>query len=152
MNEKIANTITETLKHINEVRKNLFKFVLEFDKRAQLHDLSKLESPELEIFAENTDKLALTPYGGEEYQKLLETVKPAIQHHYSKNRHHPEFHKNGIEDMDLIDLSEMLADWIAATQRNKNGNIRKSIEINAKKHNMSPQLQKIFENTVSRYF
>ncbi len=152
MNEKTAQTIAETLQHIGEVRTNIFKFILELDKRSKLHDQSKLESPELEIFAENTDKLAKTPYGGPEYAALLESVKPAILHHYSKNRHHPEHWPNGVNGMDLIDLVEMLADWAAATKRNKDGNLRKSLEINAKKHGMSEQLTKIFENTIDRYF
>ena len=54
--------------------------------------------------------------------------------------------------MTLVDLIEMLADWKAATERNKDGNIRKSIEINSGKYNMSPQLRTIFENTVREYF
>lgn len=57
-----------------------------------------------------------------------------------------------MDDMTLVDLCEMLADWRAATQRNKNGNIRKSIEHNATRFNMSPQLTKIFENTVREMF
>ena len=47
--------------------------------------------------------------------------KPAIDHHYANNRHHPEHWPNGINDMTLMDLIEMLADWKAATARNKNG-------------------------------
>ncbi len=54
--------------------------------------------------------------------------------------------------MTLVDLIEMLADWRAATKRNKNGNIRKSIDINAEKYGISPQLKKIFENTVREMF
>lgn len=46
----------------------------------------------------------------------------------------------------------MLCDWKAATKRNKNGNIRKSIEINAQKYNISPQLEQILENTVKEIF
>jgi len=96
--------------------------------------------------------LGQTVYGSSEYKQLLVEVKPAIDHHYSKNRHHPEHWPNGVEDMTLVDLIEMLADWKAATERNKDGNIRKSIEINSGKYNMSPQLRTIFENTVREYF
>jgi hypothetical protein len=46
----------------------------------------------------------------------------------------------------------MLADWRAATERNKAGNIRKSIEINTEKYNISPQLRKVIENTVRDFF
>ena len=82
----------------------------------------------------------------------MERVKPAIEHHYANNRHHPEHWPNGIDDMTLLDLVEMLVDWKAATVRNKNGNIRKSVEHNSKRFNMSPQLTKIFENTVRELF
>ena len=46
----------------------------------------------------------------------------------------------------------MLVDWKAATERVKNGNIRKSIEHNAKRYGISEQLTGILENTVREYF
>ena len=152
MNQELIIHDSETLKHVNEVRQNIWTLIKELDHRAQIHDASKFEEPERSIFAENTSKLAKTEYGGEEYKKLLEEVKPAIEHHYSKNTHHPEHWPNGINDMDLMDLVEMLADWAAATKRNKNGNIHKSIEINTERFGISEQLAKIFTNTVNRYF
>jgi hypothetical protein len=83
---------------------------------------------------------------------LLGKVKPAIEHHYAKNRHHPEHWPNGIDDMTLLDIVEMLSDWRAATERNKNGNIRTSIEKNTVRYNMSPQLAQIMQNTVREMF
>ncbi len=144
--------MSETSKHINEVRKNIWTVIEELDKRAQIHDASKLESPEKEILAENTYKLGMTVYGSPEYKVLLEEVKPALDHHYSKNRHHPQYHPNLINDMNLVDIIELLCDWRAATKRNKNGNIRKSIEINAERFNISPQLRQILENTIKELF
>jgi hypothetical protein len=140
------------LTHIRDVRNNLHKFTQELDKRAELHDASKLESPEREVYAENIGELSKTIYGSPEYNVLLEKVKPALDHHYANNRHHPEHWPKGIEDMDLIDMLEMLADWAASTKKNKNGNIHRSIEHNARRFNMSPQLAQIFTNTVNRYF
>ena len=152
MNQELLTHDSETLKHVNEVRANIWTMIKELDRRAQVHDASKFEEPERSVFATNTPKLAKTEYGSEEYTKLLEEVKPAIDHHYSKNTHHPEHWPNGIDDMDLLDLVEMLVDWIAATKRNKNGNVHKSIEHNQGRFNMSPQLTSIFKNTVNRYF
>lgn len=152
MNDKLLYHDSETLKHINEVRQNLWIIIQELDRRAQIHDQSKLESPEREIFAEYTQELIKTEYGSPEYQELLKKVQPAIDHHYSRNRHHAEFHKNGISDMNLLDILEMLMDWRAATKRNKNGNIRKSIEHNAKRFNINPQLEQILLNTVKELF
>lgn len=142
----------ETLKHISKVRALLMEMIQELDNRARNHDLSKLESPEKEIFGEFTPELAKTEYGSQEYGDLLEKVRPAIEHHYSKNRHHPEFHKNGINDMNLVDLVELLCDWKAAGERNKNGNIRKSLDINIIRYEISPQLAKILENTIKEIF
>lgn len=151
-NDKTILGKMETLKHIQSVRSFLYLMIEELDNRARNHDQSKLESPEAEIFGEYTPELAKTKYGSPEYAALLEKVKPATDNHYAKNRHHPQHHKNGVDDMDLVDLTEMLCDWLAATSRNKDGNIRTSIDHNEKRFNMSPQLANIFRNTVNRYF
>ena len=45
--------------------------------------------------------------------------------------------------MTLFDLLEMLCDWVAAVRRHDNGDINKSLEINQKRFNISPQLQQI---------
>lgn len=50
--------------------------------------------------------------------------------------------------MNLIDLLEMFCDWKAASERHNDGNLRKSIEINATRFGMSPDLVSIFENTM----
>lgn len=152
MTQELLLHDSETLKHVNQVRENLGILVSELVERAKVHDASKFEEPERSVFAQNTPKLAKTEYGSPEYQELLKEVQVAIDHHYSKNTHHPEHWPNGIDDMDLLDLVEMLADWTAATKRNKNGNIHKSIEHNETRFGISPQLSKIFTNTVNRYF
>ena len=77
---------------------------------------------------------------------------PALAHHYANNRHHPEHHKNGVDDMTLIDVLEMLIDWKAASERHNDGNILKSIEKNADRFGLSPQLVKILENTAKTAF
>lgn len=152
MNENLLLHDSETLKHINEVRKNIWTVITELDRRSQVHDQSKFEEPERSVFADNTPKLAKTEYGTEEYIKLLTETKVAIDHHYSKNDHHPEHWSTGIEGMDLLSITEMLCDWAAATKRNKNGNIHRSIEVNTERFKLSPQLVQILKNTVERYF
>lgn len=152
INDELALHDSETLKHVNEVRSNIWKLIQELDKRGQTHDASKFEEPERSIFAKNRPKLAKAEYGSKEYQDLIDESQVAIDHHYSKNRHHPNHWTLGIEDMDLVDIVEMLCDWTAATKRNKNGNIHKSIDVNQERFNISPQLSKIFTNTVNRYF
>lgn len=149
--DKINQCKVDTFLHIRDVVKNLNVVIKDLLSRAEIHDDSKFESPELEIFSEAT-LLSDIEYGSKEYKENMQTIRPAIDHHFSKNRHHPQHWPNGIEDMTLTDLVEMLADWKAATKRNKNGNIVKSIEVNAQKFNISPQLRKILENTARELY
>ena len=74
-------------------------------------------------------------------------MKPALNHHYATYRHHPEHFQNGINDMNLIDIVEMIADWKAASERQKDGNLLVSIEKNAKRFHLDDQLKQILINT-----
>lgn len=139
----------ETLKHIKRVNELLIQASGLLLDRAVKHDQSKLESPEKELFDEYTPKLKNITYGSEEYKKCLEGLKPALDHHYANNSHHPEFYPNGIDGFDLFDLLEMLLDWKAASERHTDGDIYRSIQINEKRFNISPQLIQILQNTAN---
>ncbi|MBQ6570950.1 hypothetical protein IJI02_01240 [Candidatus Saccharibacteria bacterium] len=143
----VAECKLQTIAHIEEVRKNIRWFTDKLTSRGVNHDRSKLESPEVEAFAERTARLAQVEYGSEAYNHELEELKSTLEHHYAKNRHHPEHFDRGIDDMNLVDLIEMFCDWRAATMRNKNGNLLKSIEINAQRFRIDGQLEQIFVNT-----
>ena len=136
-----------TQQHIESVRKYIRFFTDRLTTRGVNHDKSKLEPPEVELFAEHTEKLKNMEYGSDEYKQSLEELKPALEHHYAVNAHHPEHNPQGINDMSLIDLIEMLCDWKASSERNKNGNLLKSIETNAKRFGISNQLTQILINT-----
>jgi len=137
-----------TMRHIERVRNLLNQMITQLLHRGELHDQSKLESPEVEVFTKYTHNLAKSDYGSKEYEDCKKEMEVALQHHYAKNRHHPEHHKNGIDDMNLLDLVEMFCDWKAASERHNTGNLKKSIEHNAGHFDMATQLVKIFENTV----
>lgn len=142
----------ETFRHIERVRNLLNLCVADLLRRGELHDQSKLDSPEVEAFAEYTSKLAACTYGSEEYHGYLQAMKPALDHHYANNRHHPQHFKCGVDDMNLLDIVEMLCDWKAASERHNDGNIRRSIELNADRFNLAPQLIRILENTADLLF
>lgn len=144
----VAECQVETMKHIEKVRKYLKVFTDKITNRGIEHDKVKLESPEVEIFAEFTPKLAGTTYGSEEYNTYLKEMKVALDHHYANCRHHPEHFAKGINEMNLVDLIEMLADWKAASERQNNGNILKSIEMNAQRFGYDDQLKQILLNTI----
>jgi len=145
------NSYEDTINHKQEVENVLCYICDVLSKRAVDHDNSKLESPEKEIFDLYTPKLKNTTYGSDEYKNYLKEMQVALKHHYSNNSHHPEHHKNGIKDMDLVDLIEMIADWYAATKRHDDGNIIKSLEINQSRFNYSDELKQIFTNTINNF-
>jgi hypothetical protein len=169
----------ETLKHIDNVKKMIRKIINQLELRGRLHDASKLVEPEVSTFNIYTEKLKNSTYGSEEYKQFLKEMKPALDHHYKENRHHPEHFKkfvcNGcfreydnlpercccgysqfqeepnMDQMNMIDLMEMFCDWKAATLRHSNGDLMKSIEINSERFKISPQLQRIFKNSVKLF-
>lgn len=153
LNEAVRFTVQHatnyvTMRHIERVRNLLNVMVKELLRRGELHDQSKLRSPEVELFTELTPRLAACTYNSPEYNEMKKELDVALKHHYANNRHHPEHFKDGIRDMNLVDLLEMFCDWKAASERHNDGNIRKSIEANAGRFNMSADLVRIFENTV----
>ena len=137
----------ETQKHIEKVRYYLRIITDRLTSRGVNHDKIKLESPEVEIFAEFTPKLAKTTYGSPEYKSALAGMKAALDHHYANSRHHPEHFVNGITDMNLVDIVEMLCDWKASSERQMDGNLLHSIEINAERFGYGDQLKHILMNT-----
>lgn len=140
-----------TMRHIERVRNLLNVFIIELLRRGEAHDQSKLVSPEVELFTEFTPKLAACTYGSAEYEGFRKAMGPALAHHYANNRHHPEHWKDGVNDMNLVDLVEMFCDWKAAGERHNNGNILKSIQVNADRFSLSPQLLRILENTAESF-
>jgi len=140
----------DTLQHITRVNELLMTAVSELLIRAGKHDNSKLENPEKELFDEYTPKLKQCTYGSDEYKEFLKELKVALDNHYANNSHHPEHYENGVNGFDLFDLTEMLFDWKASTERHADGDIIKSIEINKERFGLSEQLCDILRNTINR--
>jgi hypothetical protein len=83
----------DTHEHIYQVRLLLTRAAKNLLDRADAHDRSKLASPEAEVFEEFTPKLRDCTYGSEEYKGFLAAMKPALDHHYAHNSHHPEHYR-----------------------------------------------------------
>jgi len=137
----------DTYAHIATVRLYLSRVIMKLLYRMEDHDLSKLEEPEKSVFDEFTPKLAESTYDSEEYKGFLEAMGPALQHHYEHNDHHPEHFKYGIADMNLIQVLEMLCDWKAATLRHNDGDLRRSIDQNAKRFGYGDEIKFLLINT-----
>ena len=142
----------DTKKHIQRVQEIWKEFSEEISYQIAKHDESKLEKPEKEIFDEYTPKLQKCEYGSEEYKENLKQMEVALNHHYAHNSHHPEHYLKGISGMDLFDFIEMFCNWVAAVERNPNGSLKKSIEINQNRFGYSEDIKSILMNTVKRYF
>lgn len=152
----------ETNKHKDKVKNYIKLCSRQLFYRGIVHDDSKLQSPEKEIFDEYTPKLKDCQYGSEEYKQYLKEMNKALEHHYSHNDHHPEYFSihykqrdgkgtpvyKGLAGMNLMQLTEMLCDWYAATQRHEDGDIYKSIEYNQQRFGYSDELKSIFFNTI----
>lgn len=147
----IAECKVDTIQHIENVRKYIRFITDKLTTRAVEHDRLKLESPEVEIFTEFTPKLAHSTYGSDEYNIFLKEMNVALQHHYAHYRHHPEHFDRGINDMNLIDIVEMICDWKAASMRHNDGNLLKSIEINARRFGYDDQMKQILINTAKLF-
>lgn len=146
LKEKATNY--DTMVHIQQVQKAVNKLSMLAIERGRVHDRSKLEAPEVEYFSKYTDELKSLTYNSEEYKKCLEDMKPAIEHHYASNRHHPEHFPNGVAGMSVVDLLEMICDWWASAKRQNNGNLRMSLEESCKRFGIEPQLASILKNTI----
>ncbi len=149
--ENKYDSTADTLRHIRRVSTLLGQSAIELIKRAAVHDQSKLEYPEKQLFDEFTPKLKDSVYGSEEYNENLKGLGPALEHHYRNNYHHPEAYVNGVDGMDLFDILEMVNDWKAATERHANGDFLKSLEINRVRFGLSDQLYMIIKNHYHRY-
>ena len=145
------NSTKDTQNHITKVRQNIAVLFEEISKRHERHDASKLIDPEKATFDRVTPALKGLTYGSAEYTTMLTEMKPALDHHYAANRHHPENHTDGVLGMNLVDLLEMFCDWCAATERHDDGDIGKSIEHNMKRFGYGETLASIMVNTAQDF-
>lgn len=145
------DSTADTLKHSQRVGELMGELIIHLIGRSNCHDHSKTQEPELSVFNEFTPKLKASTYGSDEYKGFLTAMGDALAHHYAANRHHPEHFPNGINDMTLVDLIEMLADWKAATERHADGDLNTSLNIQRDRFGISDQLAQILRNTAEHY-
>lgn len=132
--------------HIQYIREDILKIIHKLYERALNHDNSKWSDAE-RPFYEKSNEIELENMTS--YKTILEAtrdiVQPALDNHYKLNRHHPEHHKNGINDMNLIDIVEMVCDWHSSA---KTRGLPLDVNYNVQRFNISPQLEQIIKNTI----
>ena len=143
----------DTLLHSLRVGELMVEMIQEAVHRSVRHDRSKIEPPEVELFDLMTPQLKTLVYGSPDYVASLALLKPALDHHYAVNRHHPEhFGTRGINAMTLVDLVELIADWKASTERmGGTGDLRQSIKINMARFGIGDQLAGILLATAEHF-
>lgn len=137
----------DTYEHITTVRTHLMEVIHDLHRRSFDHDRSKLKEPEKSMFDEFTPKLRKLTYGSEEYKKCLQDMGEALQHHYDVNDHHPEHFADGVRGMNLIQVTEMLCDWKAASMRVESGDLLSSIRYNAQRFQLGGELEAMLVRT-----
>lgn len=124
--DKFELFVNRTNRHIELVTKNLEKFqgfreltFNELKMRGITHDKSKFSPSEQEAYTClnwsyyckcNNIPFELTPV-------FDEVISSGLKLHARINRHHPEAHSD-VNQMSLLDLVEMIADWTAIAQEN----------------------------------
>jgi len=141
----------DTLMHSRRVDELLLSVVAALQSRVTRHDLSKMEPPEKDVFDRVTPRLKASTYGSTEYKGFLADMGEGLAHHYASNLHHPEHFDNGIDGMTLVDLIEMLVDWKAATERHADGDLVRSLGIQADRFDIAPQLSAVLANTAREF-
>lgn len=126
----------------------LVKFSIRLILRGLKHDMSKYSFAESRHFAKEIGILRHVEYRSDEYKECMQRLQPSLEHHYKNNSHHPEYHYMKLSGMNLLDVVEMFYDWQAATKRNKNGNLMKSVEMNQQRFGIPKELSSIFINSI----
>lgn len=134
----------DVMEHKGKVKYWLQRWTQLLSGRAEHHDNSKLNDPiEKALFDHWTPELRRITFGSDEYKIALDGMGEGVKRHYKANRHHPEHFEHGIDDMTLLDVVEMVADWMAAAERKETF---VDLDVAAKRFGLSEQLVKIIAN------
>ena len=147
----MCDTETYIKNHIKRVQNKLFKLITALSIRLQDHDKSKLQEPELSMW-KKMDEEPRYPYGSKEYKDKIERYHELFEMHYKNNPHHPEHFQNGISDMTLIDLAEMLCDWISYKDDIRVTEAIEMVEKQSKRFGYSDEIKNMLINTLNTYF
>ena len=136
-------------KHIGFIRDDLIEIIHQLYLRALHHDDSKWTDDERPYYEKSDEAVNFYGKDIDSYEELLKITAPitapAIKHHFEVSKHHPEHYKNGVNDMSLVDIIEMVCDWHSSA---KTRGLPLDCEFNFKRFGIDEQLQKIIENTI----
>lgn len=145
--EEMAAYFKDTNDHISKVQAHMMDAVDNLQVRYLTHDMTKYSEIESKIYAKVVPLFKGKTYGTPEHKAVGDMLGPAWEHHLRHNDHHPQHHINGINDMSLMSIIEMICDWKAAGSRDPNQDFRKSFSLNCEKYGADAQLTNIIMNT-----
>ena len=150
MTSEEIRVVQSIYEHQQKVASVMRQVIHELVTRALTHDASKFTTQELrDNLVTLPDKWELQTkghgYHSPEQEQHRARFAAEIARHRKANRHHPEYHVNGVNDMDLIDLIEMLCDWYVSAS-----DIDQSIRENSQDYEIPPHISRILENTASK--
>ena len=137
----------KVLAHKLSVKIGIQRVIDNLYHRGENHDDDKLEGDTLDYFYEISGKFEHAKFGSQEYENVLERLKPTLDKHYMINDHHPQHNKNGISGMNLMSILEMLVDWKSASSAYGDTPFEESMMINKKRFNIDEQLFEVMRNT-----
>jgi len=140
--------LLDVIRHVSEVQENMEDIAHDLKMRSISHDRSKFDDPEFSTFVRTRPEFRVANYGTPEYEAVVEKAREGVDHHYANNRHHTAYHPNGVKDMNLLDLLEMLADWKAASRRSPDLTFMDSLPRAFKKYEMDETIQTLMRNTI----
>lgn len=117
------------IRHKQFVEEGISFVTNELERRATVHDASKLLRDEFEGFATISHMATVNRFGTKEYDDNLKSQEDIINLHYSRNSHHPEK-----TNLNFLDVIEMVCDWWGARKGyNDSRSWKESYEINIEK-------------------
>ena len=140
-------------KHQNAVKRWLAHFSMILQSRAIKHDESKLQEPEYSLW-KKMDEEPRYPYGTKEYSSKLKRWQHLFKLHWKdkRNRHHPEHFVSPVAEMDLMDMIEMLCDWLGYKETVSYSEASKLVDNQCKRFNFPEEFKSLLLNTLTNYF
>lgn len=141
------DSTADTSGHIARVQELLREVCSRLTIRAVEHDMSKRVEPEKSGYDHWKPILKTLPEDSPEMAAAREAMGEVLEHHVKANPgHHPSGNPNGIPDMSLLGLVEMLADWRAAADEKAPYVLL--LDFNIERFGIDAQLAAVLKNTV----
>jgi hypothetical protein len=136
-------TLLIILRHQALVKNYLLQVARKLEERANLHDLSKFQLDEFEGMAKINQIAREMRLDSPEYKASIQSE--AVKLHWSRNSHHPEYYHDGIKDMSLLDLIEMVIDWRAASEVYRRTSLGESLQIQKERFKMTEEQYRLIQ-------